>query len=239
MSPFLLPAVFALGLLGFARDAAAYCRSTTCRSTPAKECETDADGCPAEGAKLFWATSCISYATNRLGTQDLDPAGFGEDAASLVGPIGNVRLAQRRVELPRSDRAHVLDGALGRLGDGDQTGDAAAASAPAGARAGRVADRAGDEAADREVGTAGRPRPNPEEADFLRAPRGDPEAEPRQGGQACAAEESKATAPAEQASRKPLAGLNHGAKLLRIKARYSEFWPGPHFIALPRIMAKI
>lgn len=55
-------------------QASAFCRSTTCRSTGAKECPTDGDGCPAEGEKLFWPTSCISYATNELGTQDQDPA---------------------------------------------------------------------------------------------------------------------------------------------------------------------
>ncbi|MBX3228000.1 MAG: matrixin family metalloprotease [Labilithrix sp.] len=54
--------------------AGAFCRSTSCRATPAKECPTDEDQCPTTGAKLFWPTSCLSYATNRLGTQDLDPA---------------------------------------------------------------------------------------------------------------------------------------------------------------------
>lgn len=63
-----------LALLACAADAAAYCRSTTCRSTKDKECQTDDDGCVTDGAKLFWPTSCISYATNKLGTQDLDPA---------------------------------------------------------------------------------------------------------------------------------------------------------------------
>ncbi|MBX3206152.1 MAG: matrixin family metalloprotease [Labilithrix sp.] len=67
-------AVAALGLLAVASDAAAFCRSTTCRTTKDKECPTDADGCSTDGAKLFWPTSCISYATNRLGTSDLDPA---------------------------------------------------------------------------------------------------------------------------------------------------------------------
>lgn len=64
----------ALGVLATAADAEAFCRSTTCRAKNGKECATDDDGCPSEGAKLFWPTSCISYATNRLGTQDLDPA---------------------------------------------------------------------------------------------------------------------------------------------------------------------
>jgi hypothetical protein len=74
MPRFVVSAVFALGLLVCASDAFAFCRSTTCRSMPGKECPTDENGCPTEGAKLFWPTSCISYATNRLGTQDLDPA---------------------------------------------------------------------------------------------------------------------------------------------------------------------
>ena len=69
----------ALGLAAFAlvaataSEAAAFCRSTTCRSTSKKECATDDDGCPAEGAKLYWPTSCVSFAMNKLGTQDLDP----------------------------------------------------------------------------------------------------------------------------------------------------------------------
>jgi hypothetical protein len=64
----------ALGLLVLARDASAFCRSSTCRSSGGVECKTDADGCPASGAKLFWTSSCIGYAVNELGTQDLDPA---------------------------------------------------------------------------------------------------------------------------------------------------------------------
>jgi MYXO-CTERM domain-containing protein len=63
----------ALGALAFATEASAFCRSTTCRSTATKPCNTDADGCPTDGAKLFWPTSCVSYAMNELGTQDLDP----------------------------------------------------------------------------------------------------------------------------------------------------------------------
>ena len=64
----------ALAVLSTTIDADAFCRSTTCRSTKDKECETDGEGCPTDGAKLFWPTSCISYATNRLGTADHDPA---------------------------------------------------------------------------------------------------------------------------------------------------------------------
>jgi hypothetical protein len=66
--------VAALGVLAVAGDASAFCRSTTCRASGTKECATDSNGCPMDGEKLFWTSSCISYAVNELGTQDLDPA---------------------------------------------------------------------------------------------------------------------------------------------------------------------
>jgi hypothetical protein len=69
----LLATVLALSLLGVAADASAYCRSTTCRSTGGKECATDSKSCPAEGAKLYWPTSCIGFALNDQGTESLDP----------------------------------------------------------------------------------------------------------------------------------------------------------------------
>ena len=65
--------VIVLGAVGLSAEASAYCRSTTCRSAGAKECVTDKNSCPAEGAKLFWPTSCINFAFNAQGTQDLDP----------------------------------------------------------------------------------------------------------------------------------------------------------------------
>ncbi len=54
--------------------ASAFCRSRTCRDTASHQCESDENDCPAEGAPLFWPTSCVSYAMNQRGTQDLDPA---------------------------------------------------------------------------------------------------------------------------------------------------------------------
>ena len=60
-------------LLATSSVASAFCRSTTCRTVGMKECKTDAMSCPAEGAKLFWPTSCVSYAMNEQATQMLDP----------------------------------------------------------------------------------------------------------------------------------------------------------------------
>lgn len=70
----------ALGVLAVAFDASAFCRSRTCRTTSTKECNTDENGCPADGAKLAWKSSCISYAVNQNGTQSLDP----EDTRAII-----------------------------------------------------------------------------------------------------------------------------------------------------------
>jgi hypothetical protein len=66
-------AAFAV-VLTSAGDADAFCRSTTCRAKGKVECPTDKDGCVTEGEKLWWPTTCVGYATNKLGTQDYDPA---------------------------------------------------------------------------------------------------------------------------------------------------------------------
>jgi hypothetical protein len=63
-----------VAMLTIADTASAFCRSTTCRASGGHECPTDSDGCPSDGAQLFWPTSCVSYAVNKLGTQELDPA---------------------------------------------------------------------------------------------------------------------------------------------------------------------
>jgi hypothetical protein len=66
-------AAFAV-VVSFAANAGAFCRSTSCRAKGKVECPTDSDGCVTEGAKLWWPSSCVMYACNKLGTQDLDPA---------------------------------------------------------------------------------------------------------------------------------------------------------------------
>lgn len=69
-----------LGIVLASSDAQAFCRTTTCRGTADEPCEVDDDGCPATGAKLFWPTACVSYATNRLGTSRYDP----EDTRAVI-----------------------------------------------------------------------------------------------------------------------------------------------------------
>jgi hypothetical protein len=65
-------AFFGLAALAAHDEALAYCRSTTCRPTEAKPCKIDDAGCPVDGAKLRWPTSCLTYAVNRVGSERLD-----------------------------------------------------------------------------------------------------------------------------------------------------------------------
>lgn len=67
----LAAATLVVGLVA-AREASAFCRSTTCRTSGGTPCPTDDDGCATSGAKLFWPTSCIQYNMNRRGTNELD-----------------------------------------------------------------------------------------------------------------------------------------------------------------------
>lgn len=72
MRRFVLASAFLTFTLAGA-EASAFCRSTTCRDTATKKCETDENLCPSSGAPLRWPTTCLAYAMNRLGTQSLDP----------------------------------------------------------------------------------------------------------------------------------------------------------------------
>jgi len=50
-----------------ARDASAFCRSTTCRG----DCPTDDNGCVTSGKPLYWAGGCVGYSLQKNGTQNL------------------------------------------------------------------------------------------------------------------------------------------------------------------------
>src|ERR1700733_8608678 len=63
-------AMFVVGLvlIGAAKDARAFCRSTTCRG----DCPVDDQGCPSSGIPLSWPTSCVGFSLQKNGTQSLD-----------------------------------------------------------------------------------------------------------------------------------------------------------------------
>ena len=90
------------------------------------------------------------------------------DALTVIAPIGDVGLGETRLERAFGDGVDVVHRAAGRLGDGDQAGNAAAAAALAGKRAGGIADDAGDETADGEIGAPGGAGADAEEGRLLR-----------------------------------------------------------------------
>lgn len=59
------------------QDAAAFCRSTTCKGAA---CERDSDGCPAQGLPLFWPGGCVGFSFQRDLTSKLAP----EDVRAAV-----------------------------------------------------------------------------------------------------------------------------------------------------------
>lgn len=68
-----MKAGLALGICGalslLARDAAAFCRTTTC--DPLRDpaaCSRDAGGCATLGVPLFWPDACVTYAVQRDGS---------------------------------------------------------------------------------------------------------------------------------------------------------------------------
>jgi hypothetical protein len=51
-----------VGAVAPAREAAAFCRSTTCSG---EDCTRDENGCKTSGQKLFWPTSCVGISLQR------------------------------------------------------------------------------------------------------------------------------------------------------------------------------
>jgi hypothetical protein len=72
----LLPALAALAAAALLapRDAAAFCRSTTCTG----DCSRDEAGCKTSGHQLYWPSNCVGFSLQRDGTEfhvfeDLEP----------------------------------------------------------------------------------------------------------------------------------------------------------------------
>ncbi|MBW2523709.1 MAG: matrixin family metalloprotease [Deltaproteobacteria bacterium] len=61
----ILGSALALGLLLVAHTADAYCRSTTCTGT----CARDADGCKTEGHPLYWTSMCVGFSIQEDGSE--------------------------------------------------------------------------------------------------------------------------------------------------------------------------
>ena len=90
-----------------------------------------------------------------------------EDSLAPEGCVYNVGLCESGFELSRVDGAHVCNGALRCLRNGDESGHAASSSDFAGFGTGRMRDDRGDCLADGKIRTGGRPRRDAEEGDFI------------------------------------------------------------------------
>ncbi len=87
--------VLAIAAVLFSTETAhAFCRSSTCRNTAKSTCPTDDDGCPSTGAKLFWPTSCLTFAMNARGTESLDPGQTRDVIQKSFATWSNVACAE-------------------------------------------------------------------------------------------------------------------------------------------------
>ncbi|MDB4935444.1 MAG: hypothetical protein JWP87_2416 [Labilithrix sp.] len=92
-------AVFATALLlGAAREARAFCRSTACE--PAKEnCTWDDNGCPRSGPPLSWRSLPIPYRFHAGGSEKLDMVGVREATRRAFDTWSNVTCNGKRTSL--------------------------------------------------------------------------------------------------------------------------------------------
>src|SRR4051794_36229106 len=84
-------------LLG-AREAQAYCRSTTCDSTVAT-CDKDANGCPRVGAPLSWRALPLTYRFHAPGSEKLDMDRARESVRRAFQAWSNVSCNGKRTSL--------------------------------------------------------------------------------------------------------------------------------------------
>ena len=90
-----------------------------------------------------------------------------ECAFAPEGCVHDVGLCESGFEFSRVDGAHVCDGALRCLRDGDESGHAAPSPDFAGFGAGRMRDDRGERLADGKIRTGGRPCRDAEEGDLI------------------------------------------------------------------------
>jgi len=79
-------AVTALGLslFLFSASAGAFCRTNTCDPSKGDVCSHDSDGCVVGGKKLYWSSSCVSFAVQRDGSprNEIDADAFEQVIAN-------------------------------------------------------------------------------------------------------------------------------------------------------------
>src|SRR5688572_998081 len=114
----LLPFVVGLVVFVLARDAFAYCRTTTCDERLGDVCEKNANGCVKTGAAIRWRTLPIPYRFDSVSTEKLDEESAREAIRRAFDVWSNTECGSRRTSL----RFEELADATGRKKMGQSGG---------------------------------------------------------------------------------------------------------------------
>lgn len=96
--PSSIAAVVMAGALLLARDAAAYCRSTSCNPTIEK-CVIDGNGCPRSGAPLTWTSLPLTYRFHASTLEKIDGKRAREAVRRAFDTWSNVSCDGKRTSL--------------------------------------------------------------------------------------------------------------------------------------------
>lgn len=96
--PSSIAAVMMAGALLLARDAAAYCRSTSCNPTIEK-CVIDGNGCPRSGAPLTWKSLPLTYRFHASTLEKIDDNRAREAVRRAFDTWSNVSCDGKRTSL--------------------------------------------------------------------------------------------------------------------------------------------
>jgi len=102
-------------LVGSAREAEAFCRSTACDAAT-EECTTDDNGCPRTGPPLSWRALPLPYRFHAGGTDKLEMKGVREATRRAFQAWSNVTCSGKRTSL-RFEEGDDIPGTHPLLGD--------------------------------------------------------------------------------------------------------------------------
>jgi hypothetical protein len=107
-----------IGLLAAARDATAYCRTTTCDERVGDVCEKNDDGCVRTGAALRWRSLPIPYRFDSGSSEKVEETSAREAIRRAFDTWSNTTCGSRRTSL----RFEELPDATGRKKMGQSGG---------------------------------------------------------------------------------------------------------------------
>lgn len=101
-----IAAVLAAGVLLVAREAAAYCRTTTCNAT-SHTCVFDDNGCPRTGAPLTWKSLPLTFRFHAAPTEKIDNDRAREAVRRAFESWSNVSCNGKRTSLRFEEGADI------------------------------------------------------------------------------------------------------------------------------------